>query len=208
MYLAHACSVSKLKQRQGETDEEYALREADRLARKRESSRRRRKDPVVREADRLYRQQRLKDPAIRQARREENRAYMRAKYHDPAEIERRKTDKVVEMIRRKNRDSERRKRALPPDHPGTCDLCGVHPPLMRNGARGLQQDHRHDNNVIRGYLCSRCNRNVSSLDLAFTDPDYFAKLKAWSLKGAPVVPVRSRQPQKRCRRPPDRGLFD
>jgi hypothetical protein len=199
------------QQQPGESDEDYADRLAARRARRREAARERRNQTPEERAAALAAREQYFSAEARAARAaiqaEADRAYARARY---PELKKRYNEDAAfrAHLRKKNREAERLKRAVPDDHPGTCDLCGVRPPLMRNGARGLQQDHRHDNNAIRGYLCSRCNRNVSSLDLAFTDPDYFAKLKAWSLKGAPVVPVRSRQPRKRCHRPPDKGLFD
>jgi hypothetical protein len=88
-------------------------------------------------------------------------------------------------------------RAVPSWHDGTCDICGATPPPKKNGARGLCQDHRHDTNEIRGYLCNGCNIKVGVLDLRFTDSDLYAKLQAYSLRGAPVVPVRSEAPKRR-----------
>lgn len=106
------------------------------------------------------------------------------------------------------RERDARKIALPEGHPGTCDLCGITPKPDSRGRRGLHQDHRHDNNVVRGFLCSRCNTQVGVLDLAFSDPDRFAALKAWSIREAPVVPVRSERPRQRRVQEPEPVLFD
>jgi hypothetical protein len=46
------------------------------------------------------------------------------------------------------------------------------------------------------------------MDLAFTDPDYYAMLKSWSLRGAPVAPVQSARPARRRKPPPIKGLFE
>jgi hypothetical protein len=49
--------------------------------------------------------------------------------------------------------------------------------------------------------------NLGVLDLAFSDPERFAKLKAWSMRGAPVKPVRSAHPARRRGQIPDPELF-
>lgn len=131
--------------------------------------------------------------------RSEARERMKARRADP---------ESYEVDKGRNRDWRTRQRALPEDHPGTCDVCGIRPTARSNGHRGISQDHRHDNNVIRGYLCHSCNIKVAVLDLAFTDPELFAALKAYSLRGAPVVPVASEHPTRRRKAVPHPTLFD
>lgn len=142
------------------------------------------------ERERLHR--RYADPVVRAKRAER----VRLKYQ---------AESAVRLAMRERRMAVR---APPPDHPGTCDLCGVRPKPRCNGTTGINQDHRHDNNVVRGWLCTRCNTQVAVLDLAFTDPDRFALLKAWSLKHAPAVRATSTRPDRRKKHEPDPTLFD
>lgn len=109
-------------------------------------------------------------PEVRAAERE----YQLARMADPAY----RADK-----RRRSMDA----RALPEGHPGTCDVCGVIPEPNANGSRGIHQDHRHDNNIVRGYICGRCNRYLATIDLRYTDPSLFAKLMVYSTRGEPAL---------------------
>jgi hypothetical protein len=190
--------VRKLKQREGESDEDFAKRSEESWNRQLETRRRRTrerlKDPVQLEKKRAYQRKYMKDPEFRRRCVERNRRN-------------RQTEEGKVARREYAREHNRRLRAPPEDHPGTCEICGVDCPPQANGRDSLYQDHRHDNNVIRGWLCNRCNVRVAVLDLAFTDPDYFAALKAWSLKGAPVVPTRSESPKRRRVAPEHPSLF-
>lgn len=86
-------------------------------------------------------------------------------------------------IRTRMNDYRKRTRTVPEDHDGACEVCGITPKRKKNGHSGLFVDHRHDNGVIRGYLCVRCNSMVATLDLAHTNPELFAKLMEWSNRG-------------------------
>lgn len=98
------------------------------------------------------------------------------------------------------------RRGAPPAD-GRCQCCGELAPPRANGSSGLNLDHRHDNNLVRGWVCTRCNTQLGTLDLAFTDPDRFAALKAWSVRNAPVTPARSPRPDRKVRRAADPTLF-
>lgn len=177
------------KRRDGESDADFAARIDLARARERERGR---NLPSKREYDR----KRRRKPEVR----ERNREYQRHWYRnlDPAV-------KDARLERQRQRSAARRN--PPPEHPGTCDLCGVVPPPRSNGHLGLNQDHRHDNNVVRGWLCTRCNNQVAVMDLAFLDPDRYAALKAWSLRGAPVIPHRTERSRPRRQPVPDPTLF-
>lgn len=108
-----------------------------------------------------------------------------------------------ERKRQQSRDQYNR----PPDGQ-VCEVCGASPGLDTRGRRMLHEDHRHDNNVIRGWLCVKCNMAVGVLDLRFTDPDRFAALAAWSLRGASAQPARSAEPKRRKRAVADPELFE
>lgn len=73
-----------------------------------------------------------------------------------------------------------------------CEVCGdTFPAQMWTDTRCV--DHRHDNDVIRGVVCRRCNRDLAVLDLRFTDPDRFAALSAFSLRSQPAVPTKRKR---------------
>ena len=59
---------------------------------------------------------------------------------------------------------------------GGCAVCGREP----TETRPLHVDHRHDNQVVRGLLCSRCNTMVAALDV---EPALLSKLTAYSKRG-------------------------
>lgn len=113
----------------------------------------------------------------------------------------------LEAERADTRERMQRSRALPAGHPGTCDVCGVRPPPRKNGRRGLCEDHRHDNNVIRGWLCNRCNSMVGAFDLRYTDPDLYRALMAWSARGESPIVVVSKAPKRRRKAKQHPALF-
>lgn len=184
------------KQRQGESDEAYALRLEAAREKKRE----------------WYREQRANNPEWC----ERERARDRERWANDSErrARSRRRERWANNPERRSRERERRREqnrkriAIPDDHPGTCDVCGVTPPVKRDGRRGLCQDHRHDTGAIRGYLCNRCNTQVAVLDLAYTDPDRFAALRAYAIRSAPPVAMPARNANRR-RKPADHPtLFD
>jgi hypothetical protein len=63
---------------------------------------------------------------------------------------------------------------------GKCALCGEVPTPRKNGADGLNVDHRHDNGFVRGMLCAGCNRIVGVLD---KDPDLLVRALAYARWG-------------------------
>lgn len=131
---------------------------------------------------------------------DEVRAYKRDNYakmsEDPEWVERRNANRLRNYHAGPGRDRQRRqyleRRAAQLDalgHPTHCGVCGLFVEPKRNGDDGRCIDHRHDNDVVRGVVCNGCNHQLSVVDLRFTDPDQWAALLAWSLKGAPAVPT-------------------
>jgi hypothetical protein len=173
--VRHRCGMSRSKRKDGETDEQYTAR----IESAREADRR----SYARNAENYARRARERRAADPQGHRESSRAWSK-----------------------KNRDhiNEGRRRKLDPPagHPGTCEVCGILPEVRADGRRGLNQDHRHDNNLIRGWLCHRCNILMCAIDLRFNDPELFAKLMSYSRRGEPVEPVRSGNPLRRRRQFP------
>jgi hypothetical protein len=45
-----------------------------------------------------------------------------------------------------------------------CAICGRMPPQTKSGRCGLQVDHNHSTNKVRGLLCARCNSLVGHLE--------------------------------------------
>lgn len=68
-------------------------------------------------------------------------------------------------------------------------------------------EHRHDNDVIRGLTCRRCNRDLATLDLRFHDPERFLALMAFSLRGEPVVPTGRKRATRKRIKPSEPALF-
>lgn len=77
--------------------------------------------------------------------------------------------------------------------PTECGVCGVYLPDERLRC----VDHRHDNDVVRGVVCTRCNAALGAIDLRYTDPDLWASLLAWSARGEPVVPTGRKRSDRR-----------
>lgn len=62
---------------------------------------------------------------------------------------------------------------------GTCAICQFAP-----DKKPLYVDHRHDNGVVRGLLCPRCNSMVSTIDECNRRPDLEIRLRAFSKRGS------------------------
>ena len=53
---------------------------------------------------------------------------------------------------------------------GVCAICQQPETAMRNGkAKRLAIDHDHNTHVVRGLLCTLCNRNLGRYETAFDD---------------------------------------
>jgi hypothetical protein len=78
-------------------------------------------------------------------------------------------------------------RALREHHNGRCAVCDSVPKAKQDGRDPLNIDHRHDNGVVRGMLCARCNLLVATFDLEFTDSELFRRLRDYSRRGAPSL---------------------
>lgn len=150
--------------RNGETREEY-------LARQREASRRVR----LQKPDRVKRWIESLSEEELEAFKERNRARARAWRAAKSAKERSDYGRKNYM----NRGRARRFGLTPEQlvqlrdsQGGKCALCGKVPPNRKNGADGLNVDHRHDNGFVRGMLCAGCNRVVGVLD---KDPDFLIR---------------------------------
>lgn len=97
--------------------------------------------------------------------------------------------------------------AIRSSRPDACECCGAPAETPPCGRSALNLDHRHDNNEIRGWICTRCNIQVGVMDLQFSDPERFARLREWSFRGAPVVRTESKRPAKRRAKLPEPTLF-
>lgn len=214
--------MSRRKQRAGESPEDYAAYLQARVDAENDARRRKYREDPAHRAERIRAAaDRVADPDARAAKNEAlrqryattdhgeaQRVVMRERRRDPVIGEAIRASGRTPAVRAAKREADRRRRALPEGHSGACELCGDVPQPRAGGARGLNQDHRHDTGAVRGYLCVRCNNAVAVLDLRFTDPDRFAALSRWSLRGAPVVPVQQANPKRRRRRTGHPVLFE
>lgn len=193
------------------TDEERREKKRERERLRKEA---RRVDPTMREADREYFRERMKSAEAKKAHREAQRRHREKPGVKERERNRRKYLRRIADPEKKRADRElteqrRRERiALPDGHSGECDVCGVIPAPMKDGKRGICQDHRHDNGVIRGFLCRRCNIEMAVIDLRYTDPDRFAAMLAYSVRGEPVIPTSAERPKRRKAAPAHPVLFE
>lgn len=169
-----------------------------------ERARLRYQDPEKRRAQQEYarekRKRELADETLLAKKRERERLkYEHDRYTNP--------ERYAARQRENQKRYSQKRRAVPENHPGTCDICGILPEPHKNGNRGLSQDHRHDTGEIRGYLCSGCNTMMAAFDLRFSDPERFARMTAYSARGAPVVLVPVTKPKRRKKAVPHPTLF-
>lgn len=152
---------------------------------------------------------------------EQERARARARYHAETEEQRgRRKERVKryidrlksttdgsERLRDQQRRSKAKKVAAAGGRPEKCEVCGAEPGTDSRGYQLIHLDHRHDNNVVRGWLCIKCNVRMSTIDLRYTDPELFRALMTYSLRGEPSMPTSSPVPtRKTVRKQPT--LFD
>lgn len=72
--------------------------------------------------------------------------------------------------------------ALVAERGDTCEVCGAAPPPRKDGRSGLQLEHHHGSNVVRGLVCQRCNRDVGDLDAIDADPAWGEALVAFATR--------------------------
>jgi hypothetical protein len=155
---------------------------------------------------RAYQARRREDPSYRQRCREEQRAYRRdpdgreriREHHQQPEVKERYAAHA-----RKFRHDRRIDELEALGNPTTCGVCGKDLTPVEGQRDPRCVDHRHDNEVIRGVVCSRCNGALGYIDLRYTAPELWAKLLAWSAKGEPAMPTgRKRTRTRRLPEPP------
>lgn len=175
-----------MSQRKGETREEYLARA------------------------RAYQRERRKDPEYRQRCAEESREY----HSDPENRERRREQRQEPEVKQRyagyQRSLKRQRRAAELaalGNPTTCGVCGKDLTPVDGERDPRCVDHRHDNDVIRGVVCSRCNGLLGAIDLRYTDPELWAKLLAWSTKGEPTAPTGRKRAKSRKLAEPSPSLF-
>lgn len=107
------------------------------------------------------------------------REWRRNHLEEDKQQKKRYAEKYPEIIKRRSRRQNWRKKGLDPDmienhlstHHGNCDICGLPP----NG-QSHAIDHCHKSGKFRGILCTKCNSGIAMFN---DDPNLFDKAKIY-----------------------------